>query len=146
MNHYHKLNCWFHSMLCYCNCTVQKILFANVCFYSKKSFRIFFELCALCISIFQDLRNRLHQTIFQNSTGDTIFRADFDFRLNGIKSRPKSKYARKSAFPAEFWKMVWCNGFLRFWRMLIQRAHSWKIFRQLFYDPFNSIISKWIIR
>ena len=39
----------------------------------------FFELCALCISILQALTNRLHQTVFRNSTGNTLFRAYFDF-------------------------------------------------------------------
>ena len=44
----------------------------------KKRFRIFFELCTLCISIFQALRNRLCQSVFRNSTGNTLFRANFD--------------------------------------------------------------------
>ena len=31
-----------------------------------------------CIRIRQALRNRLGQTVFRNSTGNTLFRADFD--------------------------------------------------------------------
>ena len=45
----------------------------------KKSFRFFFELCSLCINILQGLRNRLCQTVFQNSARNTLFRFYFDF-------------------------------------------------------------------
>ena len=45
----------------------------------EKVFEFFFELCSHCINILQSLRNRLRQTIFQNSTGNTLFRSYFDF-------------------------------------------------------------------
>ena len=38
------------------------------------SFSIFFELCSHWISILQAIRNRLRQTVFRNSTGNTLFR------------------------------------------------------------------------
>ena len=42
---------------------------------------MFFELCTLCINIPQALRNGLHQTVFQNSTGNTILSAYFDIPM-----------------------------------------------------------------
>ena len=48
----------------------------------KKNWLFFSELCALWGWILQALRNGLHQTVFRNSTGNTLFRADFDFRPN----------------------------------------------------------------
>ena len=37
-----------------------------------------------------------------------------------------------SVFPVEFRKTIWCNRFLRSWRMLIQRAYNSKKIRKLF--------------
>ena len=45
----------------------------------KKSFRFFFELCALRSWILWALRNWLHQTVFRNSTENKLFRAYFNF-------------------------------------------------------------------
>ena len=51
----------------------------------------------------------------------------------------KSKSARKSVFPVEFQKMVWCNRFLRAWTIQPQRAHNSKKNENFFYDPFHHI-------
>ena len=49
----------------------------------KKVSEFFFsELCALCLNIVRALRNRLHQTVFRNSTGNAISRAGFNFCPN----------------------------------------------------------------
>ena len=44
---------------------------------------LFSVLATLCISIVLTLKNRLRQTGFRNSTGNTLFRAYFNFRPQG---------------------------------------------------------------
>ena len=45
----------------------------------KKVFENFPELCALWMHLLQALLNRLRQTVFRNSTANTLFWADFNF-------------------------------------------------------------------
>ena len=44
-----------------------------------KVFENLFELCALWMHLLQALLNRLRQTVFRNSTANTLFWADLDF-------------------------------------------------------------------
>ena len=39
----------------------------------KKVFEIFFDLCTQWMYLLHTLRNPLHPTVFQNSTGNTLF-------------------------------------------------------------------------
>ena len=78
-----------------------------------------------------DNRN-LRQTVFQNSTGNTLFWADFDFGPYIVPWGRKSKNASKSMFPFEFGGGVWRNRFVRALGVQQFWEHNSKKFRKLF--------------
>ena len=76
----------------------------------KKSFRFFFELCALCIRVLQALRNRLHQTVFSKFDREHAFSSLFYFGPYLVPLGRKWKSVRKSVFPVEFEKRFGAIG------------------------------------
>ena len=93
----------------------------------RKKIEILFELCTTCISILQTRRNRLHRTVFQNSTENAF--SSF-FRFCSIYSHMRaiieisSKKRITLRISVEFRKTVWRNRFLRAWRMLIHNSEK----------------------
>ena len=66
----------------------------------KKSFRKFFRMMYLL----QALLNRLRQTVFRNSTRETLFSEDYAFSPHWAIYGPKSKSANKACSRSNFEK------------------------------------------
>ena len=97
-----------------------------------KSFRIFFKLCSQKCRTPPALTNRLRQTPPQNSNGNMLFEAFFDFRPHGTIYGPKSKNASKSMFPFEFCGGVWRNRLVRAGGVRQFWAHNEKKISKIF--------------